>query len=93
MSIGPSKTADAPSPSSRNAATTVWGLPMAAGRVIVEPFAPRTAPVAAQQIRGHPTLVEEHVLAHIAEGLPRAPRPPGRHDVRASLFVGVYRFF
>ena len=69
------------------------GLPMAARRVIVEPFAPRTAPVPAQQIGGHSTLVEEHVLAHIVERLPRSPRPTRRHDVRASLFVGVDRFF
>ena len=69
------------------------GLPMAARRVIVEPFASRTAPVPTQQIGGHPTLVEEHVLADIVEGQPQAPLPTRRHDIRASLFVGVYGFF
>jgi hypothetical protein len=68
-------------------------LPVAAGRVIVEPFATRTAPVPAQQIGGHPALVEEDILPHIPEGQPRVPVAPGGDDVRAPLFVGVDRFF
>jgi hypothetical protein len=68
-------------------------LPVAARRVIAEPFAPRTAPIAAQQIGGHATLVEEDVLPHIPEGLPRLPVATRGDDVRAALFVGVDRFF
>ena len=68
-------------------------LPVAAGGVIEEPFAARTAPVAAQEISGHAALVEEHVLAHVPEGQPRLPLAPGGDDVRAALFGGVHRFF
>jgi hypothetical protein len=32
-------------------------------------------------------------VAHVAERLPRAPAAPGGRDIRAALFVGVYRFF
>src|SRR5256885_950077 len=66
---------------------------MAAGRVITESHAARAATVASQQVRRHATFIEKDVLAHIAEGLPGAPRPTGRDNVRPSLFVGVYRFF
>jgi hypothetical protein len=69
------------------------GLPMAAGRVIVEPFAPRTAPVATQQIGGHATFIEEQVLAHIPQRQPLTPAVPLGGDIRAALFVGVDRFF
>ena len=69
------------------------GLPVAAGGVIVEPFAARTAAIASQQVRRHATFIEKHVLAHVAERLPGAPLSPCRGDSRASLFVGVYRFF
>ena len=58
-----------------------------------EPFAAGTAPIAAQQVGGDPTLVEEHVLAHIPEGLPHLPAAPVGNHVRPSLFVGVYGFF
>ena len=68
-------------------------LPVAAGRVTVESFTARTAPVAAQQIGGHPTFVEEHVLPHVTERQPLAPTAPLGDDIRPSLFVGVYRFF
>ena len=65
-------------------------LPMAARCVTVQPDAARTAAIASQQVSRHATFIEKDVLAHIAEGLPCAPC---RHDVRPSLFVGVYRFF
>ena len=68
-------------------------LPVAAGRVIVQPRAARTAAVAPQQIRRHSTLVEKDVLAHITQWLPRLPRAPVRRDISAALFVRVYRFF
>jgi len=66
---------------------------MAARGVIVQPDAPRTAPVPSQQIGRHPTFIEKHVLAHVAERLPISPVPTLCRDVRASLFVGVYGFF
>ena len=58
-------------------------LPMAAGRVIVEPRAAWTAAIAPQQVGRHATFIEKHVLADIAEGLPRAPGLTGGDDVRA----------
>ena len=69
------------------------GLPVAAGRVIVEPLAARTASVAPQQIGGHSTFVEEHVLPDVMEREPLAPPAPIGGDIRPSLLVGVYRFF
>jgi hypothetical protein len=69
------------------------GLPVAAGRVIVEPFAARTAPVAAQQIGGHATFIDEDVLARVVYREPLAPSTPFGDDIRATLFVGVDRFF
>ena len=68
-------------------------LPMATGRVIVEAHPARATAVASQQVGRHATFIQKDVLAHIAEGLPRAPPTSCRHDVRTSLFVGVYRFF
>jgi hypothetical protein len=61
--------------------------------VIPQPRAAGTAAVAPQEIGGHAAFIEEDVLPHVAERLPRAPLPPGRHDIRPTLFVGVYRFF
>ena len=66
---------------------------MAAGGVIVQPDAARTAAISSQQVRRHTAFIEKHVLAHVAQRLPGAPLSPGRGDIRASLFVGVYRFF
>ena len=68
-------------------------LPMAAGGVIVQPDTARTAAIPSQQVRRHATFIEEHVLAHVAQRLPRLPLSPSRGDIRTSLFVGVYRFF
>jgi hypothetical protein len=66
---------------------------MAEGRVIVQPHAARTAPIAPQQVGRHATFIEKHVLAHVAQRLPGLPLSPGGGDIRASLLVGVYRFF
>ena len=69
------------------------GLPMTARRVIAEPRAARTSPIAPQQIRRDPALVEEQVVPYVAHGLHARPLPARRGDVRPTLFVGVYGFF
>ena len=69
------------------------GLPVATRRVIAESRAPATAAVAPDQVGRHATLVEEHVLLHIAERQPGAPTAPLSDDVGPPLFVRVYGFF
>jgi hypothetical protein len=32
-------------------------------------------------------------MAHVAQGLPRPPLAARGHDIRPTLFVGVYGFF
>ena len=51
-----------------------------------------TSAIPADQVRGHPTFIEEDVLAHIAQREPLAPAPALSGDVGPVLFVGVYRF-
>jgi hypothetical protein len=68
-------------------------LPVAAGRVIVEPVAARTAPISPQQIGRHPTFIEKHVLTHVPQWQPRGPLATRGDDIRPSLFGGVYGFF
>lgn len=67
-------------------------LPMAAGRVVVQPDAARAAAVAAQQVGRHAAFIEKHILAYVAQWLPGLPLPPGGGDIRPALFVGVYGF-
>jgi hypothetical protein len=62
-------------------------------RMIAEPVAARTPPIAAYQVRRDPALIQEDVLPHIAQRLPVAPTAPLSGDVGAPLFVGVKRFF
>jgi hypothetical protein len=69
------------------------GLPMTTGRVIAQARAAQTAAVPTQQIRGDPAFIQKQILRDLAERLPRLPVPPGRGDIRSTLFVGVYRFF
>jgi hypothetical protein len=69
------------------------GVPVTAGRVITDAGPTRTPTIAAQQIRGDATLIEEHVLPHIAEWLPGAPSATLRGDVGAPLFIRVNGFF
>ena len=66
---------------------------MTAGRVVVKTDAPRTAPVATQQIGGHPRLVQKHVLRGVVERQAITPVPPLCGDIRPPLFVRVYGFF
>jgi hypothetical protein len=68
-------------------------LPMAARRVVVKPHTARAAAIPPQQVGRHAAFIEKHILAHVAQRLPGAPLPPGGGDIRASLLVGVYRFF
>lgn len=69
------------------------GFPVAIGGVIVQAMAAQTPAIPPQEIGRHPTLVDEDPLAHVAQRQPRAPLPALSGDVRAPLFVGVYRFF
>ena len=66
---------------------------MAAGRVVTEPFAARTAAIQTQEISRHPTFVEEHILANVAQREPRLPAATVSDDVGSTLFVGVDGFF
>ena len=68
-------------------------LPMAAGRVIRDPGAARTARVAAQQVRRDARFIHEDVVASIMDRERRPPLPAGGRNIRATLFVGVYGFF
>jgi hypothetical protein len=68
-------------------------LPMTAGRVVVQPDAPRAATVAAQEIGRDTALVQKDVLAGVVQRQRVTPRAALRGDVRPSLFVGVYGFF
>jgi hypothetical protein len=68
-------------------------LPMTTRGVIAQAGPARTAPVAADQIRGDAAFVNEHILAKIAERLRLAPPAPVSGNVWSSLFVGVYGFF
>ena len=42
-------------------------LPMTTGRMVVQPGAPQTATVAAQEIGGDAALVQKHVLAGVVQ--------------------------
>jgi hypothetical protein len=68
-------------------------LPVAARRVIAESQAARAAPIAPQQIGGDPRFVDEDIGARVVDGEKVLPPPARGGDVRATLFVGVYRFF
>lgn len=68
-------------------------LPVTAGRVIAEARAARAAAIPAQQIGCDAALVEEEILADVAQGLNASPLTACGRDVRPTLFVGVYGFF
>jgi hypothetical protein len=68
-------------------------LPMAVRRVIAKAHAARTSPVAPQEIRRDPRFIDEDIGARIVQGLGVLPAPAIGGNVRASLLVGVYRFF
>jgi hypothetical protein len=68
-------------------------LPVSTRRVIADPQAAGTARVAPEQIGGDAGLVDEDILARIADGQPVLPAAARRRDISAALFVGVDRFF
>jgi hypothetical protein len=68
-------------------------LPMPAGRVIAEPCAPGTPPIATEQVGGDAAFIDKDVLSRVTQREPIPPPAPLSGDVRSSLFVGVYRFF
>ena len=68
------------------------GLPVAAGRMVVQARAAGAAAIAAQQIRGDAALIEKDVLPDIAQRQPLAPPASLSGDVGAALLVGVNRF-
>lgn len=68
-------------------------LPVSARCVVAEPHAPRTPPVAPEEIGRHPRFIDEDVGARVVQGLRVLPPPTRGGDVRPTLLVGVYRFF
>lgn len=68
-------------------------LPVSERGVILQARTAGTSAVAPEQIGRHAAFIEEDVLGHVAQRLPRAPLAPGRRDIRPALFVGVDRFF
>ena len=69
------------------------GLPVAARGVIPEAYAPRTAPVAAQEIRRDARFVDKDVAARVVQRLGLLPPAAAGGDIRTALLVRVYRFF
>ena len=69
------------------------GLPMAARRVIPQPQSAQAATVATHQVGRDARLVKEDVRARIVQRQRVVPLAARRGDIRAPLFVGVYRFF
>lgn len=69
------------------------GFPMAAGRVIAQPHAAKTASIPAQQIGRDAAFIQKDVVPSVVERQPLAPAAPLSGDVRSSLLVGMQRFF
>jgi hypothetical protein len=68
-------------------------LPMSTGRVISQPETAETTAIATQQVRRDPRFIDEDVAASIMQRLRVLPVAPRGGDIRAPLFVRVYRFF
>jgi hypothetical protein len=69
------------------------GLPVPAGRVIVEALASKTPAIPAEQVCRDAAFIEKDVLSRVAEWLPVSPAAPLSGNVGPSLLVGVDRFF
>lgn len=68
-------------------------LPVAERRMIDEPLAAETPPVATQQIGRDATFIKKHEPRGVQGRDRRPPVGPGDDDVRSTLFSRVYRFF
>ena len=68
-------------------------LPMAAGRMIAQSHAAKTASIAAQQIGRDAAFIQKDVVPSVVQRQPLVPAAPFSGDVGAPLFVGVERFF
>ena len=69
------------------------GLPVPAGRVVVEALATKTPAIPAEQVGRDAAFIEKDVLSHVAEWQPLSPVAPLSRDVGPSLLLGVDRFF
>jgi hypothetical protein len=61
--------------------------------MVVEPRPSEAAAVATDQVRRHATLIQKEIASRLAEREEVAPPAAGVDDIRASLLVGVDRFF
>jgi hypothetical protein len=66
---------------------------MPAGCVIPQPLPADTAAIAAQQVGRDAGFIDKDVGARIVQRLRVLPVTSRGRDIRAPLFVGVYRFF
>lgn len=66
---------------------------MTARRVIAEPRPAQTPPIPTEEVGGDTALIQEDILADVAQRLPIAPPTPFSRNVGSALFVGVNRFF
>ena len=69
------------------------GLPAPERRVVVDAYAPRGAPIAPQQIRGHARFVEKDQGRRIPQRRLMPPGNPGGGDVRPVVLAGADGFF
>lgn len=66
---------------------------MPARRVIPQPLPAETAAIAAQQVGRDAGFIDEDVGARVVQRLRILPVTSRGRNIRAPLFVGVYRFF
>ena len=69
------------------------GLPARKWDVVVDPHAPRGAPVAPQQIGGDPSFIEEHQVRGVPSRCVLPPVSARRHDVGPVVLTGPDGFF
>ena len=69
------------------------GLPMAMGRIGLQPSSPRPPAAQGRHVGLHPGLVDEHKLRGRDPALMGLPSRPLSRHVRARLFLGQQRFF
>ncbi len=69
------------------------GLPVPTRGMVPEPCPARAPTIPPQEIGGDAGLIHKDIAAGVVERLGGAPAPARGGDIRATLFVGVYRFF